>query len=224
MGAIETGICDNPAFALIAPIQMTDLAALQKNLDHVMIAERHRLRRQLHELQKQPDEAKLAQWLERFQASSDKVAARRSSIPTMRYDDALPIAAKRDEIKAALEKSQVVVIAGETGSGKTTQLPKICLEIGRGVHGLIGHTQPRRLAARSVATRVAEEIGTPLGELVGYQVRFEDQSKDGTLIKLMTDGILLAETQHDRFLEKYDTIIVDEAHERSLNIDFCSAT
>ncbi|MBA4681629.1 MAG: ATP-dependent RNA helicase HrpA, partial [Pseudomonas sp.] len=199
---------------------MTDLATLQKNLDHVMIAERHRLRRQLHELQKHPDEAKLAQWLERFQASSDKVAARRSSIPTMRYDDALPIAAKRDEIKAALEKSQVVVIAGETGSGKTTQLPKICLEIGRGVHGLIGHTQPRRLAARSVATRVAEEIGTPLGELVGYQVRFEDQSKDGTLIKLMTDGILLAETQHDRFLEKYDTIIVDEAHERSLNIDF----
>ena len=199
---------------------MTDLATLQKNLDHVMIAERHRLRRQLHELQKHPDEAKLAQWLERFQASSDKVAARRSSIPAMRYDDALPIAAKRDEIKAALEKSQVVVIAGETGSGKTTQLPKICLEIGRGVHGLIGHTQPRRLAARSVATRVAEEIGTPLGELVGYQVRFEDQSKDGTLIKLMTDGILLAETQHDRFLEKYDTIIVDEAHERSLNIDF----
>lgn len=216
----HTVICDNPAFALIAPIQMTDLATLQKNLDHVMIAERHRLRRQLHELQKHPDEAKLAQWLERFQASSDKVAARRSSIPTMRYDDALPIAAKRDEIKAALEKSQVVVIAGETGSGKTTQLPKICLEIGRGVHGLIGHTQPRRLAARSVATRVAEEIGTPLGELVGYQVRFEDQSKDGTLIKLMTDGILLAETQHDRFLEKYDTIIVDEAHERSLNIDF----
>ena len=199
---------------------MTDLATLQNNLDHVMIAERHRLRRQLHELQKHPDEAKLAQWLERFQASSDKVAARRSSIPAMRYDDALPIAAKRDEIKAALEKSQVVVIAGETGSGKTTQLPKICLEIGRGVHGLIGHTQPRRLAARSVATRVAEEIGTPLGELVGYQVRFEDQSKDGTLIKLMTDGILLAETQHDRFLEKYDTIIVDEAHERSLNIDF----
>jgi ATP-dependent helicase HrpA len=138
----------------------------------------------------------------------------------MRYDDSLPIAAKRDEIKAALEKHQVLVIAGETGSGKTTQLPKICLEIGRGVHGLIGHTQPRRLAARSVATRVAEEIGTPLGELVGYQVRFEDQSKDSSLIKLMTDGILLAETQHDRFLERYDTIIVDEAHERSLNIDF----
>ncbi|MGE8359624.1 ATP-dependent RNA helicase HrpA [Pseudomonas sp.] len=204
---------------------MTDIASLQKKLDHVMIAERHRLRRQLHELQKTQgtpawDDAKLAQWVERFQAASDKVEARRTSIPAIRYDDALPIAAKRDEIKAALEKSQVVVIAGETGSGKTTQLPKICLELGRGVHGLIGHTQPRRLAARSVATRVAEEIGTPLGELVGYQVRFEDQSKDGTLIKLMTDGILLAETQHDRFLEKYDTIIVDEAHERSLNIDF----
>ncbi|MDH0033238.1 ATP-dependent RNA helicase HrpA [Pseudomonas sp. GD04019] len=202
---------------------MTDThESLLKNLDQTMLADRHRLRRQLHELQKQtpPDEAKLAQWLERFQASIAKVEARRRSIPSIRYDDALPIAAKRDEIKAALEKHQVLVIAGETGSGKTTQLPKICLEIGRGVHGLIGHTQPRRLAARSVATRVAEEIATPLGELVGYQVRFEDQSKDSTLIKLMTDGILLAETQHDRYLEKYDTIIVDEAHERSLNIDF----
>ena len=197
-----------------------DFAALQNNLDHAMIADRHRLRRQLHELRKQPDATKQAQWLERFQASCAKVEARRLSVPVMRYDDALPIAAKRDEIKAALEKHQVLVIAGETGSGKTTQLPKICLEIGRGQHGLIGHTQPRRLAARSVATRVAEEIGTPLGELVGYQVRFEDQSKDSSLIKLMTDGILLAETQHDRFLEKYDTIIVDEAHERSLNIDF----
>lgn len=112
------------------------------------------------------------------------------------------------------------MVAGETGSGKTTQLPKICLEIGRGVQGLIGHTQPRRIAARSVASRVAEELTTPLGELVGYQVRFEDQSTDKTLIKLMTDGILLSETQHDRFLNRYDTIIVDEAHERSLNIDF----
>jgi len=203
---------------------MTDatpaIDTLLKNLDQALFADRHRLRRQLHELRKKPDEAKLTQWLERFQASVAKVEARRRSVPSIRYDDSLPIAAKRDEIKAALEKHQVLVIAGETGSGKTTQLPKICLEIGRGVHGLIGHTQPRRLAARSVATRVAEEIGTPLGELVGYQVRFEDQSKDSSLIKLMTDGILLAETQHDRFLERYDTIIVDEAHERSLNIDF----
>ncbi|EWC42730.1 ATP-dependent RNA helicase HrpA [Stutzerimonas stutzeri] len=199
---------------------MPAIDTLLKNLDQALFADRHRLRRQLHELRKKPDEARLAQWLERFQASAAKVEARRQSVPAIRYDDALPIAAKRDEIKAALEKHQVLVIAGETGSGKTTQLPKICLEIGRGVHGLIGHTQPRRLAARSVATRVAEELATPLGELVGYQVRFEDQSKESSLIKLMTDGILLAETQHDRFLEKYDTIIVDEAHERSLNIDF----
>jgi ATP-dependent helicase HrpA len=206
---------------MISHRAMTDLDNLQKNLDQALLADRHRLRRQLHELRKGPlDQARLAQWLERFQASVARVEARRLSVPLMRYDDALPIAAKRDEIKAALAQHQVLVIAGETGSGKTTQLPKICLEIGRGVHGLIGHTQPRRLAARSVATRVAEEIGTPLGELVGYQVRFEDQSKDSSLIKLMTDGILLAETQHDRYLEKYDTLIVDEAHERSLNIDF----
>ncbi|MGE7989785.1 ATP-dependent RNA helicase HrpA [Pseudomonas sp. NPDC089554] len=201
---------------------MTDHAIdqLLNNLDHAMIADRHRLRRQLHELRKRPDEAKLAQWAEKAQASCAQVLARQQSVPSIRYDDSLPIAAKRDEIKKALAEHQVLVIAGETGSGKTTQLPKICLELGRGSHGLIAHTQPRRIAARSVATRVAEELGTPLGALVGYQVRFEDQSDANTLVKLMTDGILLAETQHDRFLERYDTIIVDEAHERSLNIDF----
>ncbi|PWB30190.1 ATP-dependent RNA helicase HrpA [Pseudomonas sp. SDI] len=200
--------------------QNTAIGQLLKNLDHAMIAERHRLRRQLHELRKRPDEAKLAQWAEKAQASIDRAAARKASVPTIRYDDSLPIAAKRDEIKKVLAAHQVLIIAGETGSGKTTQLPKICLELGRGQHGLIAHTQPRRIAARSVATRVAEELGTPLGALVGYQVRFEDQSDANTLVKLMTDGILLAETQHDRFLERYDTIIVDEAHERSLNIDF----
>ncbi|MGE8385789.1 MAG: DEAD/DEAH box helicase, partial [Pseudomonas putida] len=201
---------------------MTDHAIdkLLQNLDHAMIADRHRLRRQLHELRKRPDEAKLAQWVEKVQASCAQVTARQQSVPTVRYDDNLPIAAKRDEIKKALAENQVLVIAGETGSGKTTQLPKICLELGRGSHGLIAHTQPRRIAARSVAARVAEELGTPLGGLVGYQVRFEDQSDSNTLVKLMTDGILLAETQHDRLLERYDTIIVDEAHERSLNIDF----
>ncbi|QHF27534.1 ATP-dependent RNA helicase HrpA [Pseudomonas sp. R32] len=201
---------------------MTDHAIDQmlKNLDHAMIAERHRLRRQLHELRKRPDEAKLAQWVDKVQASCAQVTARKASVPSIRYDDSLPIAAKRDEIKKVLAEHQVLIIAGETGSGKTTQLPKICLELGRGQHGLIAHTQPRRIAARSVATRVAEELGTPLGALVGYQVRFEDQSDANTLVKLMTDGILLAETQHDRFLERYDTIIVDEAHERSLNIDF----
>ena len=193
---------------------------LLKNLDQAMIADRHKLRRQLHELRKKPDDAKLAAWAERVQSSCAQVAARAASVPQVRYDENLPIAAKRDEIKAALLKHQVLILAGETGSGKTTQLPKICLEIGRGQHGLIGHTQPRRIAARSVASRVAEELGTPLGALVGYQVRFEDQSDSNTLIKLMTDGILLAETQHDRYLERYDTIIVDEAHERSLNIDF----
>jgi len=201
---------------------MTDHAIdkLLQNLDHAMIADRHRLRRQIHELRKRPDEAKLAQWVEKVQASCAQVTARQNSVPVIRYDDSLPIAAKRDEIKKALAENQVLVIAGETGSGKTTQLPKICLELGRGSHGLIAHTQPRRIAARSVAARVAEELGTPLGGLVGYQVRFEDQSDANTLVKLMTDGILLAETQHDRFLERYDTIIVDEAHERSLNIDF----
>jgi len=201
---------------------MTDHAIdqLLNNLDHAMIADRHRLRRQLHELRKRPDEAKLVQWVEKVQASFAQVTARQQSVPNIRYDDSLPIAAKRDEIKKALAEHQVLVIAGETGSGKTTQLPKICLELGHGSHGLIAHTQPRRIAARSVAARVAEELGTPLGALVGYQVRFEDQSDSNTLVKLMTDGILLAETQHDRFLERYDTIIVDEAHERSLNIDF----
>ncbi|TBV14568.1 ATP-dependent RNA helicase HrpA [Stutzerimonas kirkiae] len=202
------------------PAIAAQLDNLLNDLSQVASGDRHRLRRQLLELRKKPDEARLAQWLERFERSRARVEARRRSVPPMRYDDSLPIAAKREEIKAALLEHQVLVIAGETGSGKTTQLPKICLELGRGVHGLIGHTQPRRLAARSVATRVAEEIGTPLGELVGYQVRFEDQSKDSTLVKLMTDGILLAETAHDRYLEKYDTLIVDEAHERSLNIDF----
>jgi ATP-dependent helicase HrpA len=203
---------------------MTDHTAfieqLLKNLDQAMISDRHRLRRQLHELRKKPDETKLAQWVEKVQASFAKVIARRDSVPPVRYDDSLPIAAKRDEIKKIIAAHQVLIIAGETGSGKTTQLPKICLELGRGQHGQIAHTQPRRIAARSVATRVAEELATPLGGLVGYQVRFEDQSDANTLVKLMTDGILLAETQHDRFLERYDTIIVDEAHERSLNIDF----
>ncbi|MEK1910051.1 MAG: ATP-dependent RNA helicase HrpA, partial [Pseudomonas chlororaphis] len=145
---------------------------LLKNLDHAMLADRHRLRRQLLELRKKPDEAKLGQWVERMQTSCAQVLTRRASVPSIRYDDSLPIAAKRDEIKAALQKHQVLIIAGETGSGKTTQLPKICLEIGRGQHGLIGHTQPRRIAARSVASRVAEELATPLGALVGYQVRF----------------------------------------------------
>ena len=136
------------------------------------------------------------------------------------YPEILPVSQKREDIAKAIEQHQVVIVAGETGSGKTTQLPKICAELGRGKFGLIGHTQPRRLAARSVANRIAEEMETELGGFVGYKVRFNDQISDDTQIKLMTDGILLAEIQHDRFLNQYDTIIIDEAHERSLNIDF----
>ena len=152
--------------------------------------------------------------------SATDVARRTALVPQVSYPDDLPVSQRRDDIAAAIRDHQVVIVAGETGSGKTTQLPKICLELGRGVHGMIGHTQPRRIAARSVAERIAEEIGTPLGETVGYQVRFADHSSRDTLVKLMTDGILLAELQHDRTLSAYDTLIIDEAHERSLNVDF----
>jgi ATP-dependent helicase HrpA len=148
------------------------------------------------------------------------VSLRRQSTPTITYPESLPVSQRKDDIAAAIRDHQVVIIAGETGSGKTTQLPKICLELGRGIKGTIGHTQPRRLAARSVANRIAEELKCPLGGSVGYKVRFNDQVSDKTQVKLMTDGILLAEIQNDRFLNQYDTIIIDEAHERSLNIDF----
>src|SRR5690348_2741405 len=136
------------------------------------------------------------------------------------YPADLPVSARRDDIAAAIRDHQVVIVAGETRSGKTTQLPKICLELGRAQERLIGHTQPRRIAARSVAERIASELGTELGDLVGYQVRFTQQTSKASRLKVMTDGILLAELQRDRQLRKYDTIIIDEAHERSLNIDF----
>ena len=154
------------------------------------------------------------------EARAERYARRRASVPTITYPDDLPIAARRDDIAAAIRDHQVVVVAGETGSGKTTQLPKILLELGRGIHGMIGHTQPRRIAARAVGERLAEELGVELGGVVGYQVRFTDQSSRDSLVKVMTDGILLAEMQRDRELRRYDTIIIDEAHERSLNIDF----
>jgi ATP-dependent helicase HrpA len=156
----------------------------------------------------------------RADARAELRAARRAAMPSIRYPAELPVSQRRDEIARAIRDHQVVIIAGETGSGKTTQLPKICLELGRGVRGQIGHTQPRRLAARTVAERIAEELGSPLGEAVGYQVRFTDVSADDTLVKLMTDGILLTELARDRKLRRYDTLILDEAHERSLNIDF----
>ncbi|PSW27137.1 ATP-dependent RNA helicase HrpA [Photobacterium swingsii] len=148
------------------------------------------------------------------------VQMRQTQRPTISYPELLPVSQKKDDIAEAIKNNQVVIVAGETGSGKTTQLPKICLELGRGAAGMIGHTQPRRLAARSVATRIAEEMQCELGSYVGYKVRFNDQVSDRSQVKLMTDGILLAEIQNDRFLNQYDTIIIDEAHERSLNIDF----
>ena len=151
---------------------------------------------------------------------AEQRAARRAALPFITYPAELPVSQLKDDIAAAIRDHQVVIIAGETGSGKTTQIPKICLELGRGVAGQIGHTQPRRLAARTVAERIAEELKTPLGEAVGYKVRFTDKSADDTLIKLMTDGILLTELARDRQLRQYDTLIIDEAHERSLNIDF----
>ena len=142
-------------------------------------------------------------------------------IDRIHYPPELPISERHDDLLAAIGEYQVVVVAGETGSGKSTQLPKLCLELGRGTAGRwIGHTQPRRIAARSIAERVAEELESSVGEVVGYKVRFNDEVGPDTSIKVMTDGILLAEIQRDRTLSKYDTIIVDEAHERSLNIDF----
>ncbi|HET7328904.1 MAG TPA: ATP-dependent RNA helicase HrpA, partial [Nocardioidaceae bacterium] len=152
-------------------------------------------------------------------ARTSEVAALRRR-PTVTFPEQLPISQRRDDIAAAIRDHQVVVVAGETGSGKTTQLPKICLDLGRGEHGLIGHTQPRRLAARTVADRIAEELQVPLGGAVGFQVRFTDQVGDDTFVKLMTDGILLNEIQRDPMLRRYDTLIIDEAHERSLNIDY----
>ncbi|MFN5233365.1 MAG: ATP-dependent RNA helicase HrpA, partial [Burkholderiaceae bacterium] len=144
----------------------------------------------------------------------------RHPLPAIDFPEELPVSERREEIAAALVSHQVVIVSGETGSGKTTQLPKICLSIGRGVNGLIGHTQPRRIAASSTAKRIAQELGSPPGQHVGYKVRFNDTLSEGAWIKLMTDGILLAETQGDPLLRQYDTIIIDEAHERSLNIDF----
>ena len=151
--------------------------------------------------------------------SIEKRNWRKANLPKVEYPP-LPVSDKKEDIKDAIANNQVVIVAGETGSGKTTQLPKICLELGLGVNGMIAHTQPRRLAARSVATRIAEELNTPLGEKVGFKIRFSDQVSERSYVKLMTDGMLLAEMQQDRFLNQYDTIIIDEAHERSLNIDF----
>jgi ATP-dependent helicase HrpA len=202
----------------------TSLGDLQARLPDLMLRDEQRLQRRIDAAQSARDRGARSDTLDKIAAEIDnaqrRVARRRASVPRVSYPAALPISQRRDEILAAVRDHQVVIVAGETGSGKTTQLPKICLELGRGVRGLIGHTQPRRLAARTVAERVAEELGTPLGAAVGYSVRFTDHVSADTMIRLMTDGILLAEIQRNRHLRQYDTLIIDEAHERSLNIDF----
>ena len=152
--------------------------------------------------------------------SAPERLAFRNPLPPITFPEELPVSGRRQEIAAALQANQVIIVSGETGSSKTTQLPKICLQLGRGANGLIGHTQPRRIAASSTAKRIAQELGSAAGEHVGYKVRFNDTLSKGAWVKLMTDGILLAETQTDPLLRQYDTIIIDEAHERSLNIDF----
>ncbi|MEC8474494.1 MAG: DEAD/DEAH box helicase, partial [Planctomycetota bacterium] len=152
--------------------------------------------------------------------SAEKKRLRESIQPRLEYSEELPITQYRQELIQKIRDHQIIIVCGETGSGKSTQLPKFCLEAGLGRDGVIGHTQPRRLAARSIASRLAEEVGGKVGEVIGYKVRFGDQTGGKTLIKLMTDGILLAETQRDRYLNQYDALIIDEAHERSLNIDF----
>ncbi|WP_293951193.1 ATP-dependent RNA helicase HrpA [uncultured Corynebacterium sp.] len=192
-------------------------AELYELLSGVSLTDERVFRRRLHK-------ARSPRALTAIKADIAKAAtlvdARADRIPAITYPATLPVSARREDIAEAIRDNQVVIIAGETGSGKTTQIPKICLQLGRGRRGLIGHTQPRRLAARTVAERIAEELDQEIGETVGYAIRFDDRVSSSTSVKLMTDGILLAEMQRDRFLNAYDTIIIDEAHERSLNIDF----
>ncbi|WP_343871288.1 ATP-dependent RNA helicase HrpA [Tatumella terrea] len=201
------------------------LSSLFSRTEPLMLRDRQKIRRRLTgaEKVKNPQaRAEITSKIEQDIAEAEtRLALRQASAPkTIEFPDNLPVSQKQQDIAAAISQHQVVIIAGETGSGKTTQIPKICLALGRGNRGLIGHTQPRRLAARTVAARIAEEMKSPLGDVVGYKVRFNDQVSDNSRIKLMTDGILLAEIQQDRLLMQYDTLIIDEAHERSLNIDF----
>ncbi|XVV09494.1 ATP-dependent RNA helicase HrpA [Actinoplanes sp. CA-131856] len=200
------------------------VAELRRRIAELLPHDERRLTRRLEGTRKIKDEAARTSVLAEIAADTDRAAARLASrlasVPRITYPESLPVSQRKDDIAAAIRDHQVVVVAGETGSGKTTQLPKICLELGRGLRGQIGHTQPRRIAARTVAERIAEELDRPLGSTVGYKVRFTDQVGDDTMVKVMTDGILLAEIQNDRMLRRYDTLIIDEAHERSLNIDF----
>ncbi|EOE1184601.1 TPA: ATP-dependent RNA helicase HrpA [Proteus mirabilis] len=199
-------------------------AMLYKEIEQLSLRDQQRLRKRLRGVDKISKEtskhAVLSEIEQDIIVAKQRILNRQAHCPKIVYPENLPVSQKKEAIYNAIKDNQVVIIAGETGSGKTTQIPKICLELGRGVKGYIGHTQPRRLAARSVAERIAHELNTTLGESVGYKVRFSDHVGDNTLVKLMTDGILLAELQQDKLLLQYDTIIIDEAHERSLNIDF----
>ena len=193
------------SFADCLAVDRRRLRSLTRDLRHLFGAQRDALQAEADRL---------------HEKSRAAVDARRARLPRLQFADDLPINARREEIAALIAEHRVVIVCGETGSGKTTQIPKICLEIGRGIAGLIGHTQPRRIAARATAARIAQELQSESGGLVGYKIRFNDRTSPDAFIKLMTDGILLAETQSDPWLEQYDTLIIDEAHERSLNIDF----
>lgn len=200
------------------------IAAAYEALSSCTYIDRIKLKKRLRNLNKLENQEKQYRVLEDIQKaitkSTQSVEAKSQRPLDICFPENLPISDATGELLDAIKQNQVVIVAGETGSGKTTQLPKICLKAGLGLKGLIGHTQPRRLAARTVSNRIAEELGVQLGDVVGYQVRFTDQVSDQTRVKLMTDGILLSEIKHDRFLNRYDAIIIDEAHERSLNIDF----
>ncbi|MET0122753.1 MAG: ATP-dependent RNA helicase HrpA [Candidatus Thiodiazotropha sp. 6PLUC9] len=196
-----------------------------KELEHCMMADRHRFRRRLRGLKKRAEKdanysKAMLDLTQQIKASQQRLEKRQALIPRPSFPSELPVSQRLDEIKRLISENQVVILCGETGSGKSTQLPKICLSLGRGVSGFIGHTQPRRMAARALAARVAAELDSKTGEHAGYKIRFSDHVGPLTHIKLMTDGILLAEIQQDPYLNQYDTLIIDEAHERSLNIDF----
>jgi len=197
---------------------------IESLLPQAMARDRAAVRRRLHRLRQGAEGPVSAAELERIEArvlaSVGAKARRLQGLPPLVFPEALPIAAKKDEIIDAIRRHPVVIVSGDTGSGKSTQIPKFCLAAGRGIDGLIGHTQPRRIAAQAVARRIAEEMGQTIGQAVGYKIRFQDATPPGAYIKVMTDGILLAEAAGDRMLSDYDTLIVDEAHERSLNIDF----
>ncbi len=201
------------------------LKDIESQLDQCMLTDRGALSQGVRKIRQRREKGQQVDQIEqrlmsRFQNSQDRLKRRQLNVPEVEYPEELPVSARHADIQKLIQENQVVILCGETGSGKTTQLPKICLELGYGVKGMIGHTQPRRIAARAVCNRIAEELGCDVGQQVGYKVRFDEQCSDQTLVKLMTDGMLLTETQQDRFLNQYEVIIIDEAHERSLNIDF----